>query len=315
MVGRPGQMSMIEALMDPRLGQNEKLRRIDALVKWYRFEKLLAKLRSPEGRPPYPALMMFKALLLAQWYGLSDADLEEALCDRLSFRRFVGLELDAATPDHTTLCRFRNALAAAGLAERLFAEMTRQLDQLGLILRRGTLVDATLVQAAVNRPKDDTPPKDPDAELTYRKKSGGLLGFKTHIAVDEGSGLVRQVLLTPANVNETVVADELIQGDEKAFYADAAYDTKARDALLRSKGIKPRIQHRPNKHHPVLPHWKKLRNKLIGRRRGRVETVFAVAKRHYGLARMRFIGLRKNLAEMHMLFTAMNLRRALVLLG
>lgn len=310
-----GQMSLVEALIDKRLGNNERLARIDGLVKWYRFEKLLAKLRAaPEGRPPYPPLMMFKALLLAQWYGLSDADLEEALCDRISFRRFVGLELDAGTPDHTTLCRFRNALAQAGLTERLFTEMNRQLDQLGLVLRRGTLIDATLVEAAVRPSGSSAAPSDPEAAFARRQgQAGKTFGYKAHVAVDQGSGLVREALLTPANVNETVVADALVQGDEAAVYADRAYDTRARRARLRARGIKDRIMHRPNKHHPVLPRWKQQRNRLIATLRGRVETVFAVLKRHYGLTRMRYLGLAKNQSHLHLLCMAMNLRRALVL--
>lgn len=310
-----GQLSLAEALVGRRLGTNARLERIDSLVKWYRFEKLLSKLHAaPVGRPSYPPLAMFKALLLQQWYGLSDAELEEALVDRLSFRRFLGLGFEAAAPDHTTLCRFRNDVAAAGLSERLFAEMGRQLDRLGLVLRHGTLIDATLVEAAVNPSGSAEAPSDPDAAFAKREgQSGSTFGFKAHVAVDQGSGLVRAAQLTPANVSETVMADGLVQGDERAVYADAAYDTKARRAALRSRGIKDRIQHRPNKHHPVLPRWKKKRNELIGRIRGRVETVFAVLKRSYGYRRVRYLGLAKNQSHLYMLCIALNLRRAIVL--
>ena len=139
-----GQWSLSEALMSPAVGRNEALDRLAREVKWYRFEKLLGKLK-PEGagRPPFDPLLMFKALLLQQWYRLSDAELEEALNDRMSFRRFLGLSLEDASPDHTTLCRFRNRLAEAGLAEKLFAEFERQLERHGLLLKRGTMIDAT----------------------------------------------------------------------------------------------------------------------------------------------------------------------------
>lgn len=309
------QLSLAEALIGRRLGTNSRLERIDALVKWYRFEKLLSRLHAaPTGRPSYPPLAMFKALLLQQWYGLSDSELEEALIDRLSFRRFLGLGFEAAVPDHTTLCRFRNDLASAGLSERLFAEMTRQLDHLGLVLRRGTLIDATVVEAAVRPSGSAEEPSDPDAAYAKRAdKPGVTFGFKAHVAVDQGSGLVRSAQLTPANVNETMVADRLIQGDEKAVYADSAYDTKARRAALRARGVKDRIQHRPNKHHPVLPHWRKKRNQLIGRIRGRVETIFAVLKRNYGYVRVRYLGLAKNQNHLYLLCMALNLRRALIL--
>ena len=309
------QLSLAEALVGRRLGGNARLERIDALVKWYRFEKLLGRLHvAPTGRPAYPPLAMFKALLLQQWYGLSDAELEEALADRMSFRRFSGLGFEGAMPDHTTLCRFRNDLTAAGLSDKLFGEMTKQLDNLGLVLKRGTLIDATVVEAAVRPSGSAEAPSDPDARFVKRAdKPGSTFGFKAHVAVDQGSGLVRDALLTPANVNETTVADQLIQGDEKAIYADSAYDTKARRAALHARGVKDRIQHRPNKHHPVLGRWKKKRNELIGHIRGRVETTFAVLKRHYGYRRVRYLGLAKNQSHLHLLCIALNLRRALVL--
>lgn len=313
--GADEQLSLAEALVGQRLGRNARLERIDALVQWDGFEKVLSVLhRAPTGRPSYPPLAMFKALLLQQWYGLSDAELEEAIADRLSFRRFLGLGLEAAIPDHTTLCRFRNDLAAAGLAKRLSAELVEQLDRLGLVLRRGTLIDATLIEAAVRPSGSAEAPSDADA--AFAKRSGSprsTFGFKAHVAVDQGSGLIRAAIMTPANVNETVVADRLIQGDEGAIYADSAYDTKDRRSALRARGMKDRIQHRPNKHHPVLPYWKKVRNQLIGKVRGRIETVFATCKRIYGWSRARYVGLAKNQSHLHLLCTAINLRRALVL--
>ena len=112
-------MSFVEALLPEGLGRSGRLDRLSELVKWYRFEKLLVRLRDPgPGQPGYPPLLMFKALLLQSLYGLSDAELEEALSDRLSFRRFAGLSLTDAVPDHTTLCRFRNRLVQEGLLER-----------------------------------------------------------------------------------------------------------------------------------------------------------------------------------------------------
>jgi IS5 family transposase len=310
-----GQLSLAEALIGRRLGSNARLERIDELMRWYRFEKLLAPLHAaPVGRPAYPPLVMFKALLLQQWYGLSDADLEEALADRLSFRRFLGLGLEGAIPDHTTLCRFRNDVAAAGLAERLFAEVNRQLEKLGLILKQGTLIDATLVQAAVRPSGSAEHPSDPDA--AFGRPSGGdgaNFGFKAHLAVDRGSQLVRAVELTPANVNETVVADRLVLGDEKAVYADQAYDTKARRAALRKRGIKDRIMHRPNKHHRLLSPWAARRNRLIAHIRGRIEGIFGLLKRSYGYRRARYLGLSRNRSHLHLLCIALNLRRAILL--
>src|SRR5579885_24483 len=123
-VKRTGPLSFVEAMLPEGPRGNGRLDRLSDLAKWYRFEKLLARLRDPgPGRPGYPVLVMFKALLLQSLYGLYDRELEEALADRLSFRRFIGLSLEDAVPDHTTLCRFRNRLVAEGLLEKLFAEL------------------------------------------------------------------------------------------------------------------------------------------------------------------------------------------------
>jgi IS5 family transposase len=308
------EMGFVEAFASQRLGRNDRLGRIDAAVKWYRFEKLLKRL-APEGagRPPYPPLAMFKALLLAQLYGLSDAELEEALNDRVSFRRFVGLTLDAEAPDHTTICRFRNRLAAAGLVERLFAEFDRQLDGRGLMLKQGTMIDATLVEAARRRPPRGAEAEalDPDARFAKKEgKPGSIYGYKAHVGVDRGTRLIRSAELTPANVNETVVADRLIRFDEKAVYADKAYAKQERRRRLKACGIKDRIMHKSWGGGPKLTPWQRRRNALIARRRAEVETVFAVFKRRLGYRAVRYIGLSKNAAHFLLLALAYNMRRA-----
>jgi IS5 family transposase len=311
-VKRTGQLSFVEAMLPDGLKGSSRLDRLVELVKWYRFEKLLGRLRDEgPGRPGYLPLLMFKALLLQSLYGLSDAELEEALCDRLSFRRFVGLGLEDAVPDHTTLCRFRLKLIEAGLLEKLFAELDRQLDAAGLILRRGTMLDATLIETgAASRPRGETPAVDPDARLTSRKgKPGTTYGYKAHVGVDEGSGLIRSVITTPANVNDTVPADRLILGDEKVVWADAAYHTHAREAALKARGVKARLARRPNKNHPELPPRLKRYNRLIARRRSAVETTFATWKRRMGLTAIRYIGLTKASAQVLLVAMAFNLRR------
>lgn len=309
------QLGFADALVEQVSKPNMKLDRIERLVDWRAVEALLRPLRSaPTGRPGYQPLPMLKALLLQQWYGLSDPGLEEALADRLSFRRFLGVSLQDETPDHTTLWRFREDLVRLGLAERVFAAIARQFEQNGLVLRQGTLIDATLIPAAVRPSGSAEQPSDPDAAFARRAgEPGSTFGFKAHVAMDKGSGLVRAAVLTPANVNETTVADRLVQGDEAAVYADMAYDSKARRVALKRRGIKDRIMHRPNKHHPVLAPWPARRNRLIARVRGRVETAFAVAKWHYGWRRARYRGLPRNQAHLHLLCTAINLRRAIAI--
>jgi IS5 family transposase len=312
-VKRSGQLSFVEAMLPRGLKGSGKLDRLDELAKWYRFEKQLGRLRDAgPGRPGYRPLLMFKALLLQSLYGLSDAELEEALNDRLSFRRFVGLALEDATPDHTTLCRFRLALIEAGLLDKLFAELDRQLEQAGVILKRGTMLDATLIetQAAARPPRGETSSVDPDARLTSRKgKPGTSFGYKAHVGVDEGSGLIRSVLTTAANVNDTVPADALIRGDEQAVWADAAYDTHRRRAALKARGVKARIARRPHWTQGELPPRLKRYNQLIARRRAAVETTFATLKRRMRLTAIRYVGLSKAAAQITLAAIAFNLRR------
>lgn len=300
--------------LSPKIGQNETLDRLSAEVKWYRFEKLLVRLK-PEGagRPPFEPLLMLKALLLQQWYGLSDADLEEALNDRLSFRKFAGLPLDGASPDHTTLCRFRNRLAAESLADKLFAEFEHQLEQRGLILKRGTMIDASLVATPYRPPspggKDAV---DEDAALTARKgRPGTHYGYKMHIGTDQQSRLIRRTKLTPANVNDTVAADEMVCGDERAVYADKAYAKRARRQWLKSLRIKPRIMHKSWGGGPPLNRWQKRANTLIAPIRAEVEGVFATLKRWFCYHTVRYRGLARNQSHFNLLALAYNMTRAL----
>ena len=292
------------------------LERVSGLVDWAGFEKALAGLREEgPGRPGYRPLLLFKALLLQAWYGLSDAELEFRLGDSLSFSRFVGLSLEDAVPDHTTLCRFRNRLVSQRLLERLFDELDRQLDGAGLVLKQGAMLDATLIEAATSRPphgREDRA-KDPDAAFAKRQgKPGSAYGYKAHVGVDQGSGLVRAVITTPANVNDTTPADALIRGDEAAVYADKAYDTHVRRDRLKQAGIKPRLMRRPNKYHPLTPRQQRF-NDLVARRRAAVETTFATWKRRMGLTRTRYVGLAKVAGQVLLTAMAFNLRRAAVL--
>lgn len=311
-VKQTGQPSFVEALLPKGAGANAALDRLSSLVKWYRFEKPMGHLRDEggPGRPGYPVLVLFRALLLQSLYGLSERELEEALGDRLSFKRFVGLSLEDAVPDHSVLNRFRNELVEQDLLEKLFGELDRQLENAGVILKRGTMLDATLIQAVSTPPKEDRPSNDPDARFAKRQgKSGSTFGYKAHMGVDEGSGLIRAVLTTPANVNDTTPADDLIRGDEAVVWADAAYDTHARRARLKAEGKKPRIARRPNRHHPELPPRLKRYNLLIARRRAQVETTFATLKRRMRLTCIRYVGLAKASGQVLLASIAFNMKR------
>lgn len=315
------QRGFAEVFLPSGFGRNARLERIAALIDWVPVEALVRQVRpGTTGRPPYRALAMVRALLLQQWYGLSDPGLEEALSDRVSFRRFCGLALEERTPDETTLCRFRLALVEAGLGEALFAEVSRQLDAAGFMVKSGTLIDASLVEAAVRRPPDGSSPRnqesrsphDPDANWTRSGKGRQpFFGYKIHIGIDRGSGLIRSRRVTPAKVYESEVADDLVLGDERAVYADKAYEKRSRREALKARGVKDRIQHRRVRGQPMLPHWQTVRNILIGRVRTAVERTFCELKRGpYGFVRMRYRGLARCSLHLDLAAIAYNLRRA-----
>jgi transposase, IS5 family len=315
-MGGRDQLSFADAVMDPRLGVNETLQRIDGLVDWGQLEAIVRKLRKEGGRPPFPALGMLKALYLQSLYGLSDPGMEEALLDRLSFRRFCGFGLDARTPDETTICRFRLDAAAAGVLEECFACINRQLEARGLFTKKGTLIDATLIAASHNKPSfaagggGAVHPRDPDATFT-RKNGRTHFGFKGHVGADEGTLLVRKALFTPNAVSDSEAADALISWDEQAVYADRGYPQKARRQRLREAGIRDRIMHRRHKSQKDLPQSHKRHNALIARRRAPVESIFSVLKRIYGQGRARCRSLAAAGADFFAALTMYNLRRAL----
>lgn len=308
---KPGRRGFAEALVVG--GGSARLERIDGLIDWAAVEALLEPIYAAStGRPSYPVLSMLKVMLLQQWYGLGDPGMEEALGDRLSFRRFTGLSLDEAVPDHSTISRFRKELTRRGLAEAVFCEVNRQLEAKGLVVKAGTLVDATLVTAAAAEPPKQKgggrSKADPDAKWAKQGKAARF-GYKLHVAVDQGSGIVRGARLTPANVNEITIGPELVQGDEGSVWADKAYVGPTMRAAIQAAGARDRVQRRRQKNRQ-LTRWEVRRNLLIGRVRGRVEGVFGALKRTYGLARMRYMGLARNAAATLLTLTAWNLARA-----
>ena len=311
-----GQLSLADSLV-PASGDGT-LDRIAAAVDWEALAAVLQGLRSARadvGAPGYPPVVVLRCLLLGLWHGgLSDPALEAALADRLSFRRFAGLSLSDPVPDHSTLWRFRAALEASGLAEAVFAEITRQFEAKGLIVKQGTLIDASLVRARA-RPagqrRDGTPRRaaDPDAAWGAKGKTK-VFGYKIHIGVDQEHTLIRKVDLSAASVTDTERGDAVISGDEAMVLGDQGYASKERRQRLRAAGIRDGIMARPNKHHPVLAPWPKRRNQLLAQVRFAVERPFAVFKEHYGLRRMRFFSAARNRVQVLLACCAYNLRRA-----
>lgn len=313
---RVGQLGLGDGLVAGRRGRTpDQLERISGLIAWGGIELVLAPVEpkaTGKGKAGWPTLVLFKALLLQRWYDLSDEALEASLSDRLSFLRFCGLSLDDDVPDHSTFWRFRERLAKAGLVEPLFAELQRQLEGHGVLVKRGTLIDASLMQAAARRPRmneDKISKSDPDARFgANNERRRYEFGYKAHIGMDAGSGLVRTQCLTPANVQDVTVAQALIAGDEAEVLADRGYDARALHDHLKQRGIGDGVMRRGYRGQP-LPPEEVARNHEIAPRRRVVEKVFGTLKRIYRLRRLPYFNAARNAVCLAFALIGYNLRR------
>jgi len=310
-----GQLGFEDGLVAQRRGrQRDDLAAISQLIDWARIDAVLAPVVSQarKGEPGWPPLVLFRALLLQRWHDLSDEALEANLFDRLSFQRFCGLSLGDDVPDHSTIWRFREKLAGAGLGDALFGELQGQLEARNVLVKQGTLIDATLIKAAARRPRMEegrTSPTDPDARFGANNERGRFeFGYKGHIAMDEGSGLVRSQKLTSANIQEIDVAASLVAGDEAEVLADRAYDgARLRDHLA-ARGVGNGVMKRSQKGKP-LSSAEIARNHAIAPRRRRIEPVFGTLKRIYRMSRMRYFNQARNALAFGLALFAYNLRR------
>jgi IS5 family transposase len=268
---------------------NEFLERLDRTLDWKPIEKTLqAMYPATTGRPPCAPLALFKMGLLQRCCGLSDPQCEELVGDRLSWRRFVGLCLQDAVPDETTLVRFRQRLREHGLHENLPGLVNRQLQARGLILKTCTLVDATLLQAARRAPaKADKTGGDGDAGYTVK---GGQphYGYKAHVAVDETHTLIWQVTLTAANVHESQKFETVVQGDEEMVMADKAYWSQARSEWCGRHGVANGILRKPSRGEKLRDSAVRA-NRLFSSIRCKIEKVFGWWKRSTGYRRVRYL--------------------------
>jgi len=313
-----------------RIGSENVLLKVGALVDWARIGAVLkgTGLRSGLGPQGYDPIILFKCLLLGQWHGLSDPKLEESLKVRLDFMLFAGLDLHAPVPDETTHCRFRNALVENGVYDALLAEICHQLEMHGLKLRaaQAAIIDATLIKSAArprshiegiaeDRAEDVAPSSPPEVSLSadpdakWVKKGGkSTLGYKGFARCDE-EGFVDKVHVTPANAGESPEFGTMIDGaSAQRVLADKAYASKANRAALKGRH-KDGIMRKAARGRPLRASEKRF-NKLISKRRFRVEQVFGTAKRLFGLDRARYFGRAKTHAQMAMTAIAANLLKA-----
>ena len=309
-----GQFGFADGWLGYNQKLNQQLNKIDQLVDWRPFEQLLSQIyASPKGRPSHPLLLLFKALLLQAWHNLSDYTLEESLDDRLSFRRFVSLSASDKAPDHSVFSRFRDQLIKHGIHDCLFAELNRQLEEKGLIIKKGTLVDATVIEAAPKRPLHNEDgstgqsKQDPEAQWT-KKGSKYVFGYKAHVGVDQESELVRRVEMTSANVHDGKMLEAVLSGDEKWVFADKAYDSWENEKILERKSISNGILFKAAWNRPLTESQKQC-NRILSKLRSPVERIFGTLKRSYHYCRARYLGLRKNRLQLTMMCMAYNLRK------
>ncbi|WP_184603106.1 IS5 family transposase [Rhodanobacter sp. MP1X3] len=260
------------------------------------------------GRPPMPAATMLRIHFMQQWYALSDPAMEDALYEIESMRRFAGLELnEEAIPDETTILKFRRFLEQQGLAVKLLEAVNTYLSGKGLLLRQGTIVDTTIIQAPSSTKNRDKQ-RDPDMRQT-KKGQQWYFGMKAHIGVDVESGLVHTVTTTPANVSDVTEVDKLLHGKEKTVHADAGYIGAEKRAPKRGRtwyiaAKRGRVKAMPEGElKDAVRHTEQMKAAV----RAKVEHPFRVVKRQFGYQKVRFKGLLKNTSQVLKLFALTNL--------
>jgi IS5 family transposase len=314
------------------------------MINWKRINKILKQGlgRSNEvtvGAKSYPAIQMFKILLLQQWYGLSDKETEFAMLDRISFVRFVGFSLEESRPDHTTICRFRNLLIEKKLLQALLDELNRQMEKQGKLVKKGVAVDASIISSAA-RPRKQVEVEtvsdkeeaeassaenklsvsyshDSDAAWTKKGKEYHY-GYKAHTSVDVDSGLILAAQATPANHSDTGKLGELVKDSrlpaKSRVYGDKGYTSAKNRELLKANKYKDGIMNRAYRNKPLTDRERQ-RNRLISKKRFIVERVFGTLKKHYDMARASYLGTARVQGELLLSSLAYNLKRALFLLS
>ena len=296
------------------------LRRCEELIDWHGLADSIIHLfpEHPQGgRPFWPAVTMLKCAMLGKWFNLSDPQLEEQLLDRISFRRFVGLSFDDATPDETTMVNFRKRLREHGCASSLFETVVAALRDKGLVLKAGTIVDATIIDAPMGQKvKDDDgfERHTHDRTATYTKNHGTLRhGYKAHIATDT-RGMIVDWVFDTARPHDSNHIDQLTEREQKAVYADSAYSDKERRRRLASDGVLDRIVHKRVRGQKELSAGQKAHNTICSKVRAFVEHPRAwMVKMGYTCVRYR--GLTRNALDFALMSIAYNFKRSFHLLG
>ena len=298
-----------------RTRKREFLDEMNLVVPWAELVSLIAP-HAPApgakgGRPPFAVETMLRIHFLQQWFNLSDPAMEEALYDMALFREFVGLDAgEDNLPDESTILRFRHLLEAHNLSSQILATVNATLAAKGLLLKSGTVVDATLI-AAPSSTKNSSGERDPEMHQT-KKGNQWHFGMKAHIGVDADSGLVHTVVGTAANVNDVTQAHALVHGEETDVFADAGYQGVSKRQETQDIGVNWHVAMRPGKRKvldkstpmgAILDQLERAKASI----RAKVEHPFRVIKRQFGHVKVRYRGLAKNTAQLHTLFALSNL--------
>jgi len=288
------------------------LERMEALIPWQRLEKKIvryyAKAGPQGGRPAYPLATMLRVHCLQLFYNLSDPGLEDTLYEVESMRRFAGLKLDRI-PDETTILNFRRLLERHNLAVKLFKEINQTLAEQGLMLKEGTIVDASILSAPSST-KNASGERDPEMHQT-KKGNAWHFGMKVHVGVDDTLGLIHSLETTPANEADVNVADKLLHGEEERVWADAGYQGIEKREEHQDREVTWRIAMRPGKR-AALPKTSPSHKieKIKASIRAKVEHAFQRIKQMFGYAKVRYRGLAKNRSRLYLLAGFANLLRA-----
>jgi transposase, IS5 family len=282
------------------------LAEMDAVIPW---QGLIGRIephypKAGAGRQPLGLEKMLRIYFLQQWFNLSDPAAEDAIYDSESMRRFARVELsDDVVPDETTILRFRHLLEQHGLAAGIFEEIAGLLEDKRLLLRSGTIVDATII-AAPSSTKNASETRDPEMKQT-RKGKNWHFGMKLHVGTDR-RGIVHTVLATNAAAADITQLPDLLHGQEREVYGDQAYWKEADRQTFEARGVRYRMNRRPKGKQPLSEQWKKI-NRARSRTRARGEHAFRVIKQLWGFAKVRYRGLAKNLARAQTMFALANL--------
>ena len=285
---------------------------MNLVVPWSELLSLIAPHapRAKTGRPPFELVTMLRIHFLQQWFGLGDLAMEEALFETALYREFAGLSSFERIPDRVSILRFRHLLEEHQLAPQILTVVNASLSDKGLMLKQGTVVDATLI-AAPSSTKNQDGERDPEMHQT-KKGNQWYFGMKAHIGVDADSGLVHTVVGTAANVNDVTQAGALVHGEETDVFADAGYQGVAkRDEVQDVKAnwhvaMRPGKRRALDKDNPMGAVLDQLEH-VKARIRAKVEHPFRVIKRQFGYVKVRYRGLDKNTAQLHTLFALSNL--------